>query len=425
MPRFSILIPTRNRPETLRACIRTCLAQDFDDFEVIVSNNSDVLSEETRSVVAEAQSPKIRHVQPPRPLCMTDNWEFALSHATGEYISVIGDDDGLSLFALRELDRLIDLTSTEVVSWTYASYYWPNMPEQFAHRISIPLSQSTSWTTGRSAISKVISFRRLYFALPTLYNSVVSRALISRIRQRKGRFFFSQCPDIYSGFAVASSVDKFIRSEIPFSVGGMSAKSNGFATLSTGDNDVASDFYSLNSRDGISSHPATPSKHVLSAFVSDSFSRAKENLFPHNSSFRINSRDLLGACLREVNELPPAKASQALTDLSAFFAGDRLLISQIDNARSKLLAADSDTSPNQIKLHPKTFFDGEPLFLDGASFNVADIYDASVLLENLFGYRANGIDWPRLLNANSLTHQARQLRRRISSRVSRLIHKYA
>ena len=37
--KFSVVIPTRERAETLQHCLRTCLVQNFDDYEVVVSDN--------------------------------------------------------------------------------------------------------------------------------------------------------------------------------------------------------------------------------------------------------------------------------------------------------------------------------------------------------------------------------------------------
>ena len=56
-PRFSVVIPTRERATTLRYCLRTCLEQDFDDYEIVVCDNCS--SPATREVVEEAASPRI------------------------------------------------------------------------------------------------------------------------------------------------------------------------------------------------------------------------------------------------------------------------------------------------------------------------------------------------------------------------------
>ena len=66
---FSVVIPTRERAETLRYCLRTCLDQEFDDYEVIVSDNHS--SPATRAVVDEAGSAKVRYFRTPAPLAMS------------------------------------------------------------------------------------------------------------------------------------------------------------------------------------------------------------------------------------------------------------------------------------------------------------------------------------------------------------------
>ena len=67
-PRFSVIIPTRNRAETLRVTLRSCTEQDFDPFEIVVSDNDS--KDDTRAVVEAAGSSHIRYVKTPRALSM-------------------------------------------------------------------------------------------------------------------------------------------------------------------------------------------------------------------------------------------------------------------------------------------------------------------------------------------------------------------
>lgn len=39
-PVFSIVYPTRNRPDLLDICVRAAIAQDYPDWELIISDNS-------------------------------------------------------------------------------------------------------------------------------------------------------------------------------------------------------------------------------------------------------------------------------------------------------------------------------------------------------------------------------------------------
>src|SRR5690349_16522507 len=122
-PLFSVVIPTRERAETLSSALRTCLEQTFDDYEIVVCDNCS--SPATRAVVEAAGSARVRYVRSDRPLAMSANWELAVSHARGQYVTVLGDDDGLMPFALRELRRLIDRHDRPTaIQWIVGMYTW-------------------------------------------------------------------------------------------------------------------------------------------------------------------------------------------------------------------------------------------------------------------------------------------------------------
>jgi glycosyltransferase involved in cell wall biosynthesis len=124
-PKFSVVIPTRERADTLRFALRTCIDQTFDDYEIVVSDNYS--SPATRAVVDEAASPKVRYFRTPEPLAMSRNWEFAVERARGEYVLVIGDDDGLLPTGLAELDALTRDRAPKAVRWDCAFYTWPSI----------------------------------------------------------------------------------------------------------------------------------------------------------------------------------------------------------------------------------------------------------------------------------------------------------
>src|SRR5262245_32164305 len=137
-PRFSIVIPTRDRAHTLEYAIRTCLAQTFDDFEVVVCDNCS--SPATRDAVERCCNPKVKYIRSEKPLAMSDNWDLALSHARGEYLTVIGDDDGLLLHALSAADRAIATLKVKAFRWAKLYYHWPDQAQCFpANYLRIPL----------------------------------------------------------------------------------------------------------------------------------------------------------------------------------------------------------------------------------------------------------------------------------------------
>ena len=91
---FSLLLPTRNGGHLLEDVLHSVLDEPYPEMELVVSNNA---SDDTTGEVLERFSGDRRlHVTTlASPVDVTDNWRVALEHSTGDYISLIGDDDML------------------------------------------------------------------------------------------------------------------------------------------------------------------------------------------------------------------------------------------------------------------------------------------------------------------------------------------
>src|ERR1700730_16260932 len=97
-PMISLIIPTRERAQTLVFTLASALNQDSQAFEVIVSDN--VSKDETCAVVERCMDSRSRYIRTERRLSMCDNYEFALQQARGKYVIFIGDDDAVMPHAL-------------------------------------------------------------------------------------------------------------------------------------------------------------------------------------------------------------------------------------------------------------------------------------------------------------------------------------
>ena len=113
-PLITIIIPTRNRAETLVHALRTCTQQDYDHLRIIVSDN--MSSDDTRQVVASCQDARVEYINPGTPLSMSHHWEFALAHVTEGYVSILGDDDGFIKGAVSEAAAIISKTGTKALA---------------------------------------------------------------------------------------------------------------------------------------------------------------------------------------------------------------------------------------------------------------------------------------------------------------------
>jgi hypothetical protein len=109
--RYSVLLPTRNGGAFLRACIDSVLAQDYDDFELVISDNAN--TDETPAVLSDYRShPRVRLVRLDEAVPVTDNWNVAYRNSLGDYILMMGDDDFLLPGYFRRMDLLLERYSS-------------------------------------------------------------------------------------------------------------------------------------------------------------------------------------------------------------------------------------------------------------------------------------------------------------------------
>lgn len=243
-PLFSICVPTRNRAETLFYCLKTLLHQDIDNYEIIVSDNSDPAeSEKTLNVVKNLASDKIRYHRPDRVLSMTENFEYSLDNANGEYILFMGDDDGLVVNSLEYAAKLIKEYKPEILKCPGVIYYWPGSTLREDSSIYYPYTRPHLWLNGMESLQQVSSFQINYYILPMIYYAFVKRSVIERVKAVTGTFF-SECihPDIYSGIVLAHYQHDYMISSRPFTIAGLSSKSNGANSLMAGKNKINEEF---------------------------------------------------------------------------------------------------------------------------------------------------------------------------------------
>ncbi len=229
--RFTIVVPTRERCDTLEWALKTCVFQEYDNLEIIVSDNASM--DKTEEIVRSFNDQRITYLNTGRRLSMTGNWEFALSHVQGGYVTYLGDDDGLIPGALAEIDRLIRDSDCKAVAWQKAQYTWPTYANPaIANVLYIKPRRDVAVRNATQMLEAVINFRRPYDALPSVYNGFVDFRIMKAAMQNTGRFFYSMIPDIYSALAISCIVGTFCYSYRPYSINGASKHSIGTSYMS-------------------------------------------------------------------------------------------------------------------------------------------------------------------------------------------------
>jgi hypothetical protein len=225
-PRFTIIIPTRERAATLEYALRTVTDQDFASLEIIVSDNAS--TDNTRAVVEANGDPRIRYINTGKRLSMSHNYEFALGHARGEWIGYLGDDDGLFPDTIARVDKIIQTHNVDLIRSRQAHYLWPSLVGSVGGHLSIPLGGTSEVRNCEKVLRSALAGDISYLELPMIYGGgFASREAIDRARSPDGRFFLSRIPDVYSGVILSVSCESYYWSAEPLFLNGASIASTG------------------------------------------------------------------------------------------------------------------------------------------------------------------------------------------------------
>ena len=240
-PKLTVIIPTRERADTLFHTLRTVIEQAYQNLEIIVSDNAS--SDNTEAVVKSFSDSRLHYINTGNRIGMSENWEYALGHVTGYFVMYLGDDDGLLPDACNDVANIISSTDAEAVIWNKPGYNWPSIQMQ-PNTVSIQCAYDLVTLKGNLILKGVANGITSYGRLPVLYSGFVSLKSILNIKKKTDKFFLSITPDVYSGIVLADELKSYLYSFRPFSINGGSSHSNGIASVS--DNHKAQRFFTEN-----------------------------------------------------------------------------------------------------------------------------------------------------------------------------------
>jgi glycosyltransferase involved in cell wall biosynthesis len=103
-PLVSICIPTYNRRDLLAKAIRSCQAQTYPHFEIIITDNS--TTDDSAKMVASLAEPRIRYFRNEKNLGGLGNVEKGLGLVRGKYVKLLMDDD---IIKPRSIELMVDV----------------------------------------------------------------------------------------------------------------------------------------------------------------------------------------------------------------------------------------------------------------------------------------------------------------------------
>ena len=233
--KFSVLLPTRNRLDLLARAIETVRRQDYDNWEVIVSDNFS--EEDVVGYIHSLNDSRIKYFRTASFIPVTENWNNAIDKSDGDYVIMLGDDDGLMRGYFSTLNELIkkfdapDFIYTNAFLYAYPNVI-PSVPEGFLRtygRKDMFKSACAPYWLERNNALELVKYS-LDFRLRFDYNmqfSLVSRGLINGMKQY-GAFYQSPYPDYYASNAMMLKARRILVVPQPMITIAISPKSFGF-----------------------------------------------------------------------------------------------------------------------------------------------------------------------------------------------------
>ena len=234
MPLLSIVIPTRNRQEYAASCIRSLLRIPSVDLEVVVQDNSDS-DELRRHLDRHAIDERLNYTHRSGRVSVIDNCNDGVSRASGQYVTLLGDDDGVNPEIMQATQWAKDNSVDALIPFRIAHYNWPDVRyryygarwagtlsvRRFSGSIVEQDIEAGVRTSARWAFQNLVDCVNL----PKLYYGIIKRECLEQLFRATGAYFHGVSPDIGVAIGLSRFVGLAYAVDYPLFLPGTSAKS--------------------------------------------------------------------------------------------------------------------------------------------------------------------------------------------------------
>jgi hypothetical protein len=231
-PLVTVAIATHNRAGYAFHAVKGLLGIKSPLLQVVVHDSSDD-GQLPRLIAQFTKDTRLMYRHSDTRLSMTENYNRALALARGDYVCVIGDDDGVS-------GKIVELAQwakkhgvKAVVPKLVANYAWPDfitaaLGNRHASRLYVRDYTGRCQITGARA-----SFMRALEnagqgtdGLPKLYHGLVRRDVLDSIKKETGNYLHGVSPDVSGSISIAMRVESYVYIDFPFTLPGAAGASN-------------------------------------------------------------------------------------------------------------------------------------------------------------------------------------------------------
>lgn len=243
-PLLSVLVATRNRQRYAFALIQDILSWADEQVELVVSDNSEN-AELAGWVAALPPDARLKYQYQPGPMSSIDNFNRVVDAASGRFVCLIGDDDGLHAGAVDAV-AWADQAAIDCLQGSVGhEYIWPSWPGSAGGHngtLSMPAFTGRLQTQrGPMDLQPLLSrgcTQYLDLGYPRLYHGFIRRSILEQMRQPGVPVLGGLSPDIYAAVSLSQLAKQTATVDFPLTIPGVCAasttategKAKGFST---------------------------------------------------------------------------------------------------------------------------------------------------------------------------------------------------
>lgn len=256
--KISIVVPTRCREANVLQIIKMLKNEVYSNWELIIFRNN--ANEQYLPFEKFISDPRIRILETTLDLPVTESWNMAMTYSTGEYVVLLGDDDGILQGSLELINKLVNkFKKPEAIFSNILQFMHPGAKEtfdsggvnfiktcDFLNHSNEPFLLNDFQR--KSIIDATLNLdRSFYFAVQPL---VFRKDFSARIGSNE-KTFMSIFPDYFFSNLIFFNAKNLVLNPIPISFQGISTKSFGANMMQ---NNIKSGFKDLK-QENFSLHP--------------------------------------------------------------------------------------------------------------------------------------------------------------------------
>lgn len=230
---LSVVVPTKNRYQYLYYLVNLIKGFNTSEIELVIQDNSEDNSE-FNTYIAHNNDPWIKYYYCSDKLTSIQNFDLAIGHATGKFVTFIGDDDGVLRFIL-DCVRWMDDNNIEALRGLKTYYFWPEVGRNGGLATVERTKKIVEYKNPITELVKILKGGCDFLEdIPVLYTGIVKKSILDAIFNDYRTYFpGGASADIANGVALCFYVKRYCKINLPLVFTGTSRMTGGVQNRAT------------------------------------------------------------------------------------------------------------------------------------------------------------------------------------------------